>query len=112
MNVRGLPQDFPDYLDVDITNVDIGQTIKVGELSYENLQILDPLRSMVAAVVSSRLIAKGMAAEIEEEVEVEEEEGVEGEEGVEEGAPKDEATKDEAPATKGDQKDKPEQKYY
>ncbi|UCG28087.1 MAG: 50S ribosomal protein L25/general stress protein Ctc [Bacteroidales bacterium] len=71
MKVKGLPKDFPDYLDVDITNLEIGQTIKVGELSYDNLHVLDPARSMVAAVVSSRLVAKGMAAAIEEEVEEE-----------------------------------------
>lgn len=104
MNVRGLPKDFPDYLDVDITNVDIGQTIKVGELSYENLQILDPLRSMVAAVVSSRLVAKGMAEEIEEVVEEEVEEGVEGEEVDGEGI-----AKEDAPAAEGDKQAKPEE---
>ena len=72
MKVKGLPADLPDYLDVDITDLEIGQTIKVGELSYDNLQVLDPARSMVASVVSSRLVAKGMAAPVEEE-EVEEE---------------------------------------
>jgi len=102
MNVRGLPKDFPDYLDVDITNLEIGETIKVGELSYENLQILDPLRSMVVAVVSSRLVAKGMAAEIEEEVEAVEEEA------VEEGAEEEGAPKEAAPAEGGEQT-KPEE---
>jgi large subunit ribosomal protein L25 len=102
MNVRGLPKDFPDYLDVDITDLDIGETIKVGELSFENLQILDPLRSMVVAVVSSRLVAKGMAAEIEEEVEAEAEEAVEEGEEVE-GAPKEGAPKE------GEEQAKPEE---
>lgn len=81
MLVRGLPKDLPDYLDVDITDLEIGQTLKVGDLSYENVEVLDPARSMVASVVSSRLVAKGMAAEIEEEVE-EAEVGEEAEEGA------------------------------
>ncbi len=103
MKVRGLPKDFPDFLDVDITDLEIGDTLKVGDLSYENLEVLDPSRSMVASVVSSRLVAKGMAAEIEEEVEEE----VEGE--VEEGVVDEGAEPGEAPA-EGDQKEKPEDK--
>lgn len=100
MNVRGLPKDFPEFLDVDITDLEIGQTLKVGDLSYENLQILDPARAMVAAVVSSRLVAKGMEAEVEEEVEVEEV--------LEEGAVEEGAEKLEAPA-KGDHQARPEE---
>lgn len=103
MKVRGLPNDFPDYLDVDITDLEIGQTLKVGDLSYENLEVIDPSRSMVASVVSSRLVAKGMAAEIEEEVAAEVEEEVE-EGAVEEGAETTEAS------AEGEQKAKPEDK--
>lgn len=102
LKVRGLPKDLPDFLDVDITELEIGQTLKIGDLSYENLEILDPLRAMVAAVVSSRLVAKGMEEVIEEpeEVEVEaEEEAAEaaGETPVE-GAPPAETPSDEKPA--------------
>jgi len=103
MNVRGLPKKFPEFLEVDITDLDIGKTIKVGELSYDNLQILDPLRAMVVSVVSSRLVAKGMAAEIEEEV------VAEGEEVLEEGEVVEGAEKEEAPAKEGDREAKPEE---
>lgn len=67
LRVKGYPKDLPDYLDIDITNLEIGQSLKIGELSYENLEILDPPRPMVVAIVSSRLIAKGMKAAIEAE---------------------------------------------
>ncbi len=59
LKVRGLIQHLPDALDVDITNAEIGDVIKVGDLSYDQLEILDPSRSMVFAVVSSR-VSKGM----------------------------------------------------
>jgi len=59
LKVRGLIQHLPDTLDIDITEVRIGDVIKVGDLSYDNLEILDPSRSMIFAVVSSR-ISKGM----------------------------------------------------
>ena len=78
LKVRGLIKDLPDTLDIDITHVRIGDVIKIGDLSYENLEILDPARSMVYAIVSSRLSMKGM--EIVEEGEGEEEAAAEGEE--------------------------------
>jgi large subunit ribosomal protein L25 len=59
LKVRGLIQHLPDTLDIDITEVRIGDVIKVGDLSYDNLEILDPSRSMIYAIVSSR-ISKGM----------------------------------------------------
>lgn len=59
LKVRGLIQHLPDTLDIDITDVSIGDVIKVGDLSYANLEVLDPSRSMVYAIVSSR-ISKGM----------------------------------------------------
>ncbi len=67
LRVKGYPKDLPDYLEIDITNLEIGQSMKIGELSFENLEILDPPRPMVVAIVSSRLIAKGMKAAIEAE---------------------------------------------
>ena len=97
LKVRGLISHLPDTLDIDITDVAIGDVIKIGDLSYENLEILDPARSMIFAIVSSRVSMKGMEL-IEPEVEAAEvEEGEEAEEGVE-GA--------EAPAAEGGAPDK------
>jgi len=74
LKVRGLIQNLPEVLDIDVTDIAIGDVIKIGDLSYDNLEILDPSRSMVYAVVSSR-ISKGMemgeveaAAEAEAEI--------------------------------------------
>ena len=80
LKVRGLVKDLPEYLEMDITHVDIGDSLKVGDLSYENLEVLDPPRAMIHSVVSSRVAMKGM--EIEEP---EAEETAEGEEAAAEG---------------------------
>ncbi|MEA1887896.1 MAG: 50S ribosomal protein L25/general stress protein Ctc [Bacteroidota bacterium] len=97
--IKGNIDKLPDKLDIDITNLDIGQTIKVHELNYEGIEILDPPRAMVVAVISSRLAMKGMEIpevveeEAEGEVEGEEaEEGVEGAEAKEEGKEETEST--------------------
>jgi large subunit ribosomal protein L25 len=79
LKVRGLVEQLPEELEIDITDVAIGDVIKIGDLSYDNLEILDPSRSMIFAVVSSR-ISKGMEID---EVEAEGEEVEEGEEGAE-----------------------------
>ena len=89
LKVKGLVEHMPDHLDVDITTLDIGDSLKVGDLEFDDLEVLDPYRAMVVGVVSSRLIAKGMQEAVVEEEEVVEEavEGEEEEEGAEEGAP-------------------------
>jgi large subunit ribosomal protein L25 len=79
--IKGKIDALPDRLDIDITDLDVGQTIKVSELSYDGIEILDPPRAMVVAVISSRLAMKGM--EIPETVEEEAEAEAEGEEAAE-----------------------------
>lgn len=77
LKVRGLIQHLPDTLDIDISRVEIGDVIKIGDLSFENIEILDPKRSMIYAIVSSRVSMKGMEIT---EPEVAEGEVTEGEE--------------------------------
>jgi large subunit ribosomal protein L25 len=92
IKVRGLIEHIPDHLEIDMTDLEIGDSLKVGELEYENLEVMDPPRAMVVGVVSSRLVAKGLREAVVEEEEVEEGAVAEGE--VEEGA----APEAEAPA--------------
>ena len=75
LKVRGLIKDLPDVLDIDITDIDIGQSFKVRDLSFDNLEILDPEQAMVVGVVSSRLAAKALAGAPEEAAEGEAAEG-------------------------------------
>ncbi len=67
LNVKGLAKDLPDTLKVDITKINIGGVVKVNDLSFENLTLLEPASSLVVAVMSSRLAAKGLVASEEEE---------------------------------------------
>ena len=66
LKVKGLIKDMPDTLDIDMTDIDIGQYIKISDLSYDNLEILIPGRVMVVGVVSSRVAARSLI-EAEEE---------------------------------------------
>jgi large subunit ribosomal protein L25 len=78
LKVKGLINNLPEELVIDITNVNIGGAIKVEDLSYENLELLSTKKDLVVGVVSSRL-AKNM-----EEAEAETEATAEGEEATEE----------------------------
>jgi large subunit ribosomal protein L25 len=82
MRVKALAKDLPDYIDIDVTKLEIGQSIKVGDLSIENLEFLDNSSSMIVSVISSRAAKAAMGALPEDEEEAEEgevEEGAEGE---------------------------------
>ena len=79
LKVKALPRYLPDSLDIDVTDIELGQSVKVRELDFENMELLDPRNSVVVSVKLTR-VAKGMAAAYEEE-----EEEIEGEEGEESG---------------------------
>jgi large subunit ribosomal protein L25 len=66
LKVKGLIKDMPDTLEIDMTDIDIGEYIKIGDLMYDNLEILTPARVMVVGVVSSRVAARSLI-EAEEE---------------------------------------------
>lgn len=76
LKVKGLVTDMPEVLTIDITNLVIGSVIKVSDLSYDNLEILDPAQAMVVGIVTSRL-AKGSELG-DDEAEGDEESGEEG----------------------------------
>ncbi|MBD3638131.1 MAG: 50S ribosomal protein L25/general stress protein Ctc [Crocinitomicaceae bacterium] len=83
LKVYAVPGELPDSIEVDITNLRIGQSIRVRDLMKEGLEILNA----PSAVVCSIKMARGAVEEEEEELEGEEgEEGAEGEEGGEEKA--------------------------
>jgi large subunit ribosomal protein L25 len=54
LKVSALPKHLPDVLDIDITNLMLGKTIVVGDLQYENVQILNPKVTIICAVKATR----------------------------------------------------------
>jgi large subunit ribosomal protein L25 len=86
IRVKGLIEDMPDYILVDISKLEIGGSVKIKDIELDKLSTLDPPNSVIVRVKTARAV---------EEVEgVDEEEGEEGEgeegaaEGGEEGATK------------------------
>ena len=74
-DVECLPSNIPQFLNIDVSELKLGDSINVGALSFENVTILNPEETVVVAVTHPK---------VEKEVEVEEgEEIVEGEEAAE-----------------------------
>ena len=62
LKVKALYSAIPERLIVDVTNLGLGKTIKVGELSYEGLQILNAKEAVVCAVKLTRAARGAQAA--------------------------------------------------
>jgi len=52
--VKGLAKNLPDELVVNVENLEIGKTTKVGELNFENLELLTAKNAVVVAVRLTR----------------------------------------------------------
>ncbi len=88
LTVNGLPSALPENIELDITKLKIGQSIKVGEIELEGLRLLDADNAVVVAIKRSRVA-------VADEDEDEDEEGAEGAEASAEGG---EEAKAEEPA--------------
>ena len=80
---RAIPGNLPDYIEINIEDVEIGQSIFIKDLRDERYTFLEPDNAVVVGV----RIARELIIEEEEEEEIEGEEGAvdEGEEGAIEG---------------------------
>ncbi len=76
LRVKGLVSNIPESLDVEVTQLKLGQSIKVSELDFEGIELISPKDAVVCAVQVTRL-AKSLAVGEGEEGEEAEEEAAE-----------------------------------
>ncbi len=69
--IRALPKDLPEHITVDITKLQIHDSIKVGDLSADKIEFLDNRRLMILTIATSR-VAQVSVEEIAEEEPAEE----------------------------------------
>ncbi len=55
LKIKGLPKNLPDFLELNVEDIDVGQSIKVGDLKYKNITILNNARESVVSVLVSRI---------------------------------------------------------
>ncbi|PIF05400.1 MAG: 50S ribosomal protein L25/general stress protein Ctc [Draconibacterium sp.] len=78
LKVKALAENLPDEITIDITKLGIGDSIKVEDISRDNLQLLDNKSSMIVSVVVTRVAKSASELEDEEDEEGKETEGGEG----------------------------------
>ncbi len=79
LRARALYHDFPATLNIDVSKLKLGNSIQVGELDFENIEILNAKDALVCRVQTTRLIADAtLDAEEEEAEEAAEEAAAEG----------------------------------
>ncbi|MFA5650176.1 MAG: 50S ribosomal protein L25/general stress protein Ctc [Proteiniphilum sp.] len=64
LRVKALPANLPENLEVDVTKLELGKSIQVGDLSFEGLEILNAKNAVVCRVQLTRA-ARGAAAKAE-----------------------------------------------
>lgn len=57
LNIKATPQNIPETIEVDVTNLEIGHTIKVGDIRnhYRNIIINHEDEDVIATIVSSQI---------------------------------------------------------
>ena len=58
LKVKGLPTDLPEFLPIDITNLKIHESVKVGDISFDKIELLDQKKLMVLTIATSRVVQK------------------------------------------------------
>lgn len=62
LNVTAPYQQIPEHLDVDVTNLHLGKSIKVGELSYDGIEIATSKEVVVCSIKMTRQAAAAAAS--------------------------------------------------
>ncbi len=76
LKVKALPSKLPENLVVDVTNLELGKSIQVGDLNFEDMEILNVKNAVICRVQLTRA-ARGEAAKADSEIETEAETEVE-----------------------------------
>ncbi len=62
INVTAPYKRIPEQLDIDVTSLELGKSIKVGQLSFEGLEIATPKEVIVCSVKATRASRSAAAA--------------------------------------------------
>ena len=62
INVTAPYPSIPEILNIDVTNLELGKSIKVGELSFEGLELATPAEVVVCSVKTTRASRSAAAA--------------------------------------------------
>jgi large subunit ribosomal protein L25 len=67
LQIECLPKDIPQHLEIDVTDLKIGDSIHIGDLNFENVTILNQKTTVVVSVAHPRLEKEPTPEEVVEE---------------------------------------------
>ena len=68
LKVKGLAKDLPDVIEINVTKLGVGASIKVADLKNENIEFLDSKSNVVVAVTITRAArSTGTSAPVQED---------------------------------------------
>jgi large subunit ribosomal protein L25 len=62
LKVKGLPGNIPEKLEINVEALELGKAIKVGELGFENIDLISPKNAVVCIVKMTRASQSAAAA--------------------------------------------------
>jgi len=57
--IKGLMNDIPDFYEVSISTLEIGESVKIKDLTSDKLEFIDPKTNIVVSVISTRGVVAG-----------------------------------------------------
>jgi large subunit ribosomal protein L25 len=73
VEIECLPKDIPEHLEINVTELEIGDSIRVKDLNFENIRILDDPEETILIIEHSKVAKELEEAEAAAEEEIEEE---------------------------------------
>ncbi|MBN1198266.1 MAG: 50S ribosomal protein L25 [Bacteroidales bacterium] len=58
VKIKGVVKDLPDFINIEVSGLDIGQSIKISDLKQENLLFLDSPNNVVVTIRSARTVVE------------------------------------------------------
>jgi len=56
LRVKGTIENMPDFIEIDVTGLDLGKSIRVGQIKVENLELLEQASNPVASIEIPRAL--------------------------------------------------------
>jgi large subunit ribosomal protein L25 len=63
LKVKAIAKNLPDTIDLDVEGLGIGDSIKVGDIKIENLEVLNNKSNVIVSVNVTRVAKAAMAAD-------------------------------------------------
>ncbi|WP_338876215.1 50S ribosomal protein L25/general stress protein Ctc [Spirosoma sp. SC4-14] len=62
LRVKGMVENIPDFIDVDVTGLDLGKSVRVGQIQVQNIELLEQISNPVASIEIPRALRGQVSA--------------------------------------------------